>query len=107
MALMVSEEYVNTTKGYRFGEAEPYEAYTDDTGRLFRDMRREYGRCISSVYVDRNGKTERVGWVFSKRMKYEDARGNDRERDYYTREVWVTLHEAPDTVTRERHYHAV
>jgi hypothetical protein len=40
-------------------------------------------------------------------MRYEDARGNDPERDYYLRSVWVTLHDAPDTVTREHHYHAI
>jgi hypothetical protein len=107
MALMISETYFNASKGYQFGETDPYEPYTDDIGRLFREMQREYGRCKSSIYVDTPTGTQRIGWAFSKRMRYEDARGNDPERDYDTREVWVTLHDAPDTVTRQVHYHAI
>jgi hypothetical protein len=104
--LMISETFINADKGYRFGESEPYEPYTDDVGSLFRAMRREYGRCVSSVYVDApDGKVKRVGWVFRKRMEYEDYRG--RGERFYTREVWVTLHDAPDTVTRESHFHAL
>ena len=113
--LMISETFVNASDGYRFGESEPYEPYTDDVGSLFRAMQREYGRCVSSIYVDMPtgtkladadapaGKVKRVGWVFQKQMEYEDWRG--RGDRYYTREVWVTLHDAPDTVSVERHYH--
>lgn len=110
MALYVSESYVNATKGYEFGESGPQEAYTDDPGELFRALRREYGRCIGKVYVDdRSGDpalVRAVGWVFVKRMRYEDARPGDPDPTYL-REVWVTLHDAPDTVTRERHYHTI
>ena len=33
-------------------ETEPYEPYTDNKGRLFRECQKEYGRCVSSVYMD-------------------------------------------------------
>ena len=105
--MLISETFVNLDKGYRFGESEPYEPYTDNVGELFREMRREYGRCTGSVYVDTtDGKVKRIGWVFQKRMEYEDYRRGDSER-YYTREVWVTLHDAKDTVTRQAHFHEI
>ena len=104
-ALHIQETFINKTKDAQFGESDIYEAFTDDVGRLFRDMQREYGRCVSKVYIDTADGVKATGWVFEKRMRYEDARGNDPERDFYTREVWVTLHDAPDTVTREHHYH--
>lgn len=102
--LYVSEVFINGTKGYQFGESGIYEAYTDDIGKLFRSMQKEYGRCIGKVYIDtKDEKAHTIGWVFSKRMKYEDARDNSPD-SFYTREVWVTLHEKPDTITRTRHF---
>ena len=115
--MLVSETFINATEGYQFGDSEPYEPYTDDVGRLFREMQKEYGRCVSSVYVDEpsgtkladtgqpSGKVKRIGWVFQKRMEYEGYRGHGER--FYTREVWVMLHDAPDTVTRKRHYHVL
>lgn len=119
--LEIHETYVNETKGYRFGESDWYEPFTDNRVRLFRDMQREYGGCIGKVYRDvathvaqvpncpMVARPDRVtweviacGWVFAKRMAYEDARGNpytgrlDPERDFYRREVWVELRETPD-----------
>ena len=108
--MLVSEEYVNVTEGYRFGNAEPYEPHTEDVGYLFRAYRRDYGRCVSSIYVDQridnsDGsfeiKTVRVGWVFRGKVEYEDT------HESYIREVWVTLHDDVDTVKREAHYHAL
>jgi hypothetical protein len=108
--LYVKESYVNATKGYTYGDPGPQEAYTDDPGELFRTLRNEYGRCIGKVYVDAHpsnpAPARAVGWVFVKRMRYEDARPGDPDPTYL-REVWVTLHDAPDTVTRTPHYHAI
>jgi len=105
--LYAQESFVNATKGYRFGDSDPYETYCETPGELYRAMRREDGRCIGRVYQDdANGVAKAIGWVFVSRQRYEDARGNDPD-DYYLREVWVTVPDAPDTVTRERHYHAV
>jgi hypothetical protein len=97
--MLISETFVNVTEGYRFSEGEQYEPFTDDVGELFRNLRSEYGRCVSSIYVDVDGgPPKRVGWVFQKRDRYEDT------RETYLREVWVTLHDAKDTVTRQSHF---
>ena len=98
--LWIQEEFFNATKGYRFSQSAPYETAFDDTGKLFRSLQSEYGRCVSRVYVGTKTGTKRIGWVFEKRMRYEDSKG------HYTREVWVTVLDKADTVTRERHYHA-
>lgn len=92
--LWVRESFVNETEGYRFGDSDTYETYTDDLGRLFKDMQREYGRCISKSYVDAEGGPRQVGWVFEKWMQYEDA------PDYYTRSVWVEVFTVPPQYDR-------
>jgi hypothetical protein len=99
--MWIQETFINETKGYVCGEPDKYEAFTDDVGRLFRALQREHGRCISKIYRDTDNGAQAVGWVFEKRMKYSDARGNDLERDYYIQNVWVGLFEQPDKVTRE------
>lgn len=100
--LMVRETFINETKGAQFGESDWYEAYTDNRGKLFRDYQREYGRCISAMYRDVPGKPPiTVGWVFSRRERYEDARGNNPERDFYVREVWVEVQEVLDSADVE------
>lgn len=90
MALWAKETFINSTKGHCFGESEYQECFTDDRGKLFKYLQREYGRCSSKVYREINGKDGTpVGWVFEKLMVYEDYRG--RGEQYYTREVWVEL----------------
>lgn len=107
------ETYVNKTEGSIFGESDWEEAWTDDRGRLFRALQEEYGRCVSRMYVDRKTpakpqtaffglavpladqveqartwETVPIGWVFEKRMAYEDS-----PSAYYLREVWVEVSE--------------
>jgi hypothetical protein len=89
----MKETYVNQTEGYQFGESEWFKPFTDDLGQLYRSLVKEYGRCISKVYVDQlqvNGRMTavHVGWCFLKRMKYEDA------KETYLREVWVHVRNA-------------
>lgn len=91
--LMVQETYVDKTKGYRFSESEWYEAYTDSRRKLFRNCQQEYGKCVSKVYVDTQEGTKQVGWVFEKKMVYEDCRNRPTEDDKYIREVWVSVRE--------------
>lgn len=86
--LEVKEVFLNKTKGYRFGDCEWYESFTDNLGLLFRQYQKLYGKCVSRVYVDQamgdgTMNTYQVGWVFEKKMKYEDC------NDFYIREVWV------------------
>lgn len=95
MSIWIKESFINRTRGGIFGETEPFEAWTDDLGKLYRSFVKEYGRCISKVYVDqKQGPPKAVGWVFLKRMKYEDSRSNTPE-DYYIREVWVSVVSGP------------
>jgi hypothetical protein len=93
MVLEIRETFVNETKGYQFGNSAWYEPYTDNRGRLFRSLQREYGRCVSKVRNEAQG-DKAVGWVFQKRMEYEDARQSWRKEDRtYVREVWVEVRE--------------
>lgn len=92
----LSAIYLNATSGHIIGEdSEPYETWTNDTGALFRELQREYGRCVSKVYVDREGGPVAIGWVFERTERYEDT------GEPYVREVWVTLH-APGVETEHR-----
>ena len=100
--MLIQETWINATKGHQIGESDKYEPFTDDLGKLFRSLQREYGRCVSAVYVDEGGKVKRIGWTFIKRHVYEDAR--DVKRDTYLAETWITLYEAPDDVVRTVHY---
>lgn len=90
--LVVSEEWVNEDKGYRGGASGWYEPYTEDVGRLFRNMQREYGRCAGHVYIETGGDVVPIGWVFEKKQAYE-TRWYQREGadGYYMQSTWITL----------------
>ena len=93
--LWLNEIYMDEVRNYILGESEPYEtSYTaSEVGQLYRQLQKEYGACTSRIYVDT--KTEQaipVGWVFRKRIEYEDARPNwSKEQRYYLRSVWCEL----------------
>lgn len=99
--LFIKESFVNEDKGYIFGEGEWIEAFTDDRGRLFREMQKDYGRCTSSVYRDvPDGPPVKTGWYFQKTMEYEDSRprydsysGRMKPAETYLRGVWVEVRE--------------
>jgi hypothetical protein len=97
--VLVSIAYVNKTKGYVYGEQEPFEPWTEDRGKLFRSLQREHGRCVSRVYIDgSDGKNIPVGWYFEKTARYSDT------KEPYKQGTWVTLFSRPDTVVRTLHY---
>lgn len=96
--LYVKENFVNASEGYSFGSTDPYEAWTGDRGRLYRSLVREYGRCTGKMYIDTDFGSQAVGWVFVKRMKYDDC------AETYLRETWVSVHTAQPTTTVEYHY---
>ena len=100
--MLIQEVFINKTEGYTIGNDGPYKSFTDNTGELFLSLQREYGRCVSRQYVDPDAKP--IGWVFQKKMRYEDAKTN-KPTDYYVLEVWVTLLDEPDMITTKRHYH--
>jgi hypothetical protein len=99
MALQIRETFTNETRGYRSDWSEWYEPYTDNIGRLFRGMQREYGRCVGRIYVDapRDGSafgavgSSACGWYFEKKVEYEDSGRFGRPRAFYTRGVWVEM----------------
>jgi hypothetical protein len=113
MSLWAQEEWVNATEGWGSGATEVYETGFDSAGDLYRAAVREHGRCVSKVYIDKDGQRLAIGWVFVKRTEYEDSRpryddyGRRIKPETFLLETWVTLHEAPPTVTRTPHYHVI
>lgn len=101
MSLWVDETWINRTEGYSHGESGVHETYCETEGELFREMRDEYGRCVSKVYIGSDENVRAVGWVFQKRVKYEDS------NESYLQETWVTVHDKPPTITREDHLHVL
>lgn len=94
----------NEDKGYLFGqwtEDLDEDLYLNDdgtpnTGEIYRQCQREYGRCTSSVYNDTAKGVVRVGWFFVSRQRYEDT------GEPYLRGAWVTIQQTLDypTITR-------
>ena len=93
MSLWIQETFINETKGYQFGCGPWIDSECETMGELFLQLSREYGRCISKIYCDtKSGAVKTVGWVFQKRMEYEDAwRIADKRERFYLREVWVNV----------------
>ena len=86
----------NEDESYTFSDfrEDPEDWYADvfdqdggiKAGALYRVPQAEYGRCLSSVYVDQpDGPPKRCGWFFVKRERYEDTGGP------YLRGAWVTV----------------
>jgi hypothetical protein len=99
MEIYCEEIWIDQTRNVRYGVCGIYKTSADTPGELYRAMVREYGRCTSRVYIDStDAKPVAIGWVFVKRQQYEDS------PETFLKETWVTLHTAPDTVTREPHY---
>jgi hypothetical protein len=98
--LRMREDFTNETEGYFISEGTDwYEPYTDNRKRLFRECQKDYGRCISSIYVDTPNGTKTVGWYFERKEQYEDAGRYGRDPEYYIRGVWVHLRETEEEVT--------
>lgn len=99
--LWIEENWVDATRGCRIGDSGVYETHyeTSERGQLYRALVKEYGRCVSRVYIDKaDGGVQAVGWVFQQRKKYDDT------HETFLRETWVTLHSAPPTHTVTPHY---
>jgi hypothetical protein len=86
------DEYYET---YYTGPIEESMYEDDEIGAIFKMGQKEYGRCVSKIYIeDSKGRDRVVGWVFQKRMEYDRPQHNGLK--YYSRQVWVTLYEAPE-----------
>jgi hypothetical protein len=107
--MKICESHVNATEGYRFSEdivvdLEDTIFDPDDEnlpGEIFRYSQKEFGRCVSKVYVTRNdGEALHIGWVFEKKEHYEDT------GDPFLHETWVTLLDE-DRTEHIRTYHVI
>lgn len=94
MTYKLAVTLTNETEGHTFADfTEDLEqgwTLTDegapDFGQIYRLAQREYGRCQSSVYVDKaDGRVERVGWFFVRRDQYDRGEGS------YLRGAWVSV----------------
>jgi len=78
-------------RAYGLGESGWYEPFTEDLGKLFKSLNKEYGRCVSKVYQDApDGVADPVGWVFQKRVKQSDYKPS------YLQETWVTYRQVKE-----------
>jgi hypothetical protein len=97
MNLYCDESYVHVEnmgkeneKRTSLGGGEPYETYTDSLGELYRACRKQHGRCVSRVYLEKGEKVKPIGWVFLKKNPGEpegDGSG--------VIETWVTVYTKP------------
>ena len=100
--ILINEEWIDRTRGVSHGNSGVYETWATEPGELYRALVREYGRCISKVYIDGpDGKPRAIGWVFEKRRRYEDV------PETYLQETWVTLHTEQPTRTTQHHYRVI
>lgn len=97
--LWIQETWINETEGYQVGESEVYETSYEESerGKLFASLRREYGRCISCMFVGEDNPIK-IGWVFQKKVQYQDT------KEFYNQSTWVSLHKAPPTKTIRYNY---
>ena len=93
--IYVQEEFVNESEGYRLGDSDVFESRFTSKSEAWKHYRREYGRCISKVYI---GEDKPIGWVFQKLVKYTDC------NEKYLQSAWVTLHAAPPVRSIEYNY---
>jgi hypothetical protein len=90
--LQVRETYVNKDEKYQFGDTDWFEPHTDNIKRLFQLYQKEYGQCVSSMFIDgQDGKPIKIGWVFEKKEQYEGTGKYGRPAEFYIRETWVEL----------------
>ena len=68
-----------------FSESDIYTPYTNDSGVLYKALVKEYGRCLGKLYRDYNGQTLVSGWIFEKRMQYDDS------DDTFLRHAWISV----------------
>ena len=103
--LWIKESYVDATKGGRYSDVDWYETkFADNELRpMFKNLVKEFGR-VRSMWRDKaGGGREQVGWVFEKRVEYDDNRANTPiKQRTYLREVWVEVSIGPASRRRLR-----
>lgn len=100
MKIYMQEQTVNKTEGYKIGDSGVFESRFETKSEIYEYCLREYGRCIGKCYVDTSDKKAKtIGWVFLKRVKYEDC------NETYLQETWISLHEKLP-VTKTEYFYA-
>lgn len=100
--MLIREQYVDESQNCLCDDSGLYKPFTDDIGKLFRNLQKEFGRCVSKIYIDvppLDSKSRAIGWVFEKKRRYCDS------KEEYLSSVRVTLHEKEPTVVTTHHYH--
>lgn len=99
-SLYIKGTVVDTDRDCVIGEIEIQESNFSKIGDLFRYCQREYGGCVSNMYIDtKEGKTRKVGWVFEKKVDYE--KGSDPTN----MQTWITVHQRVPEIVVINHYH--
>ncbi len=94
MGILIQENYVNKSQNLRCGESDVYESRHETKTELYKGLVKEFGRCVSRMYNDGPKGTKCIGWVFEKRMKYDDS------DETFIQQTWVSVHsKMPETVT--------
>jgi hypothetical protein len=97
--LWITLDFVDLTRDMRYENVglEPTDFEEEEVGRLYRAMRKEFGRCVSKVYMSTSAEEAiPIGWVFQKHTEYTDTNRK------YLREVWVTVHIGPQRFRLDR-----
>jgi hypothetical protein len=97
--LWVTLDFVDATRDMRYDHSglEPTDFEEEEAGKLYHALRREYGRCVSKVYMTtRTEEAVPIGWVFQKKEEYTDTNRK------YLRETWVTVHLGPQRFRLDR-----
>src|SRR6266581_7034903 len=111
--LFIDIAQVNETKHYHLCDPSFEETRFDDMGELYRSLVKEYGKCVSKQYIDINGKSTQIGWVFEKRVVYDDVRlgrslkhmtPEARDKCSFICSTWVSVHSEKPTVVTTPHF---
>lgn len=91
----------NGTRNYRISDPVLSETKYTDKSTLYKALVKEYGRCISKMYVDVSGRPTQIGWCFARRELYSDYRLNkqikslskeERDEKTFICVTWVSIH---------------
>lgn len=92
--LWITEKYVDKNKGRVYSEVDWYETrFADNELRpMLKSMTKEFGR-VHSMWRDKpSGGREQVGWVFEKRVAYDDVSQTTPAKErFYLREVRIEV----------------
>ncbi len=111
--LFIDIAQVNETKHYHLCDHSFEETRFDDMGELYRSLVKEYGKCVSKQYIDVNDKPTQIGWVFEKRVVYDDVRPGkslkhmtqeDKDKCSFICSTWISVHSSKPSVTRISHF---